>query len=101
MASPTPDRRVHSLLPRLTVNRRFMGEFISADPPCFTLGMVEERQRQYGLLALRPGKIIPPEITGAGFRFGHSLLGTSRYEVIHFAFEFYGFETYNGLLTAS
>ena len=98
MASPSPDRKVHALLPRLTVNRRFMSEFIAADPPCFALGMVEERQRQYGLLALRPGKIIPPEITNAGFRFGHSLLGTSRYEVIHFAFEFYGFETYNVLV---
>ena len=98
MPSPTPDRQVHSLLPRPTVNRRFMSEFISADPPCFALGMVEERQRQWGLLALRPGKIIPPEISGAGFRFGHSLLGTREYEVIHFAFEFYGFETYNVLV---
>jgi hypothetical protein len=75
-----------------------MAEFLSADPPCFALGMVEERQRQYGLLALRPDKIIPPEITSTGFRFGHSLLGTSSYEVVHFALAFYGFETYNVLV---
>ena len=30
--------------------------------------------------------------------FGHSLLGTAAYEVIHFAFMFYGFVTYNVLI---
>jgi hypothetical protein len=98
MTKQPPDRHVQPLLPRLVVNRPFIREFISADPPCFALGMVEERQQQYGLLALRPVEIIPPEISNAGFRFGHSLLGTAAFEVIHFAFEFYGFKTYNVLI---
>ena len=34
----------------------------------------------------------------SGFRFGHSLLGTREYEVLHFAFAFYGFEAYNVLV---
>jgi hypothetical protein len=98
MAKLTPNHKVHPFLPKLTVNRQFMREFISADPPCFALGTVEEQKRQYGFLALRPGEIIPPVISNAGFRFGHSLLGTTAFEVIHFAFEFYGFETYNVLI---
>jgi len=46
------------LLPTLTVNRPFMRAFLAADPPCFALGMVEERQRQSGFLALRTAEII-------------------------------------------
>ena len=45
---PDEDRcamsNVHRLLPRLTVNRQFMGDFIAAGTPCFALGLVEERQ---------------------------------------------------------
>ena len=89
---------IYPLLPRLTVNRCFMGEFIASPTPCFALGMVEERGRACGFLAVRPDEIIPPGITDAGFRFGHSLLGTTRFEVAHFAFEFYGFKTYNVLV---
>ena len=37
-----------------------MREFIAADAPCFALGMVEERKRQCGFVALRPDKVIPP-----------------------------------------
>ncbi len=90
--------KVYSLLPKLTVNGQFMNEFISAQAPCFALGLVEERKRQCGFLALRPNEVIPPEVSSAGFRFGHSLLGTADFEVVHFAFEFYGFETYNVLI---
>ena len=90
--------KVYSLLPKLTVNEQFMNEFISAQAPCFALGLVEERKRQCGFLALRPNEVIPPEVSSAGFRFGHSLLGTADFEVVHFAFEFYGFETYNVLI---
>jgi hypothetical protein len=90
--------KVYSLLPKLTVNEQFINEFISAQAPCFALGLVEERKRQCGFLALRPNEVIPPEVSSAGFRFGHSLLGTADFEVVHFAFEFYGFETYNVLI---
>ena len=90
--------KVYSLLPKLTVNGQFINEFISAQAPCFALGLVEERKRQCGFLALRPNEVIPSEVSSAGFRFGHSLLGTADFEVVHFAFEFYGFETYNVLI---
>lgn len=88
----------HTFLSKLTVNRAFMKEFLAADSPCFALGLVEERQRKCGFLALRPGEIIPPEIRNLGFRFGHALLGTSDYTVIQFVFEFYGFSQYNVLI---
>lgn len=75
-----------------------MRAFLAADPPCFALGMVEERQEQSGFLALRPDTILSPDITNAGFRFGHALLGTADYEVVQFVLAFYGFETYNALV---
>jgi len=90
--------KVTPLLPRLTVNRRFIDEFVSAATPCCALGVVEERKRQCGLIALRPDKLIPEHITDGGFCFGHTLLGTAEYEVVHFAFHFYGFGTYNVLV---
>jgi hypothetical protein len=33
-----------------------------------------------------------------GFRFGHGMLGNDNFEVLHFVFQFYGFETYNALI---
>lgn len=89
---------VYPLLPRLTVNGAFMDEFLAATAPCFALGLVEERQRTCGFLAIRPNETLPPNVTAAGFRFGHSLLGTSHYLIVHFAFEFYGFARYNVLV---
>jgi hypothetical protein len=86
------------MLSALTVNRSFMREFIEADAPCFALGLVEEQGRPCGFLALRPGEEIPPEAVEGGFAFGHSLYGGSRFEVLHFAFVFYGFQTYHVLL---
>ena len=83
--------KIHSRLPKLIVNRSFMFEFVDADAPCFALGMVEERKGAYAFLALRPGIVIPADVTRSGFRFGHSLRGTDHFEAIHFVFEFYGF----------
>lgn len=86
------------MLPTLTVNGTFIREFVSADAPCFALGMIEERQRQCGLVALRPDKPIPPAVCDGGFRFGHALRGNASFEVMHFIFQFYGFGTYNALV---
>src|SRR5712691_10149192 len=91
-------REGYPVRPTLTVNRQFMHEFIAAETPCFALGVVEERKRPCGFLALRPHEVIPPGITNAGFRFGHSLFGNASFAVVHFAFEFYGFKTYNVLV---
>lgn len=87
-----------SFLPKLTLNRRFIRDFLDETAPCFALGMVEETRQQFAVLALRPGVTIPPGITDRGFEFGHSLQGNADYEVIYFAFEFRGFATYNVLL---
>ncbi len=86
------------MLPALTVNRSFMNAFISAETPCFALGIVEEQGRPCGFLALRPEEETPSRISDGGFNFGHSLFGSDAFEVIHFAFEFYGFRTYNVLI---
>jgi hypothetical protein len=85
-------------LPKLTVNGQFMRDFMAEESPCFALGLVEERKKTCGFLALRPAEVIPPEISGLGFNFGHALLGTTEFEVIQFVFHFYGFETYNMLV---
>lgn len=89
---------VHPLLTPLTVNRSMIQDFLDAPDPCFAMGLVEERKRQCGFLALRPGVQIPPQITQGGFSFGHALLGTSKFDVLHFCFHFYGFGTYNVLV---
>jgi hypothetical protein len=80
------------------MNGQFIRDFIAAESPCFALGLVEERKQPCGFLALRPAEVIPPEISAVGFNFGHALLGTAEFEVIQFAFQFYGFETYNVLV---
>ena len=85
-------------LPELIVNRSFMMELVTADTPCFAMGLVEEGGLEYGFLGFRPHDSIPRTVTNAGFGFGHTLLGDDTFEVIHFAFEFYGYQNYNVLL---
>lgn len=92
---------VSPLLPKLTLNRRFAEHLLKAPAPCCGVGIVEDRRQPYALLALRPGAAIPDGLSARGFEFGHSLYGNAQYEVIHFAFEFYGFETYHVLLNPS
>ena len=89
---------IHRLLTRLTLNRRFVEDFISADMPCFAMGVVEERKLPHGFLALRTAETLPSDISRGGFNFGHSVLGNSKFEVVHFVFEFYNFHTFNVLV---
>jgi hypothetical protein len=89
---------VHRLLPKLTINRQFVDDFLAAKSPCFAFGLIEERRQTLGLLALRHAEVIPPQTMSAGFNFGHSVLGNTDFEVVHFAFEFYGFGVYNTLI---
>src|SRR6266545_4279094 len=84
--------------PALVVNRLFMQEFLAAEPPCFALGMVEERQRLCGMLALRLDKEMPEAIADGGFQFVHALFGTTAFAVLHVVFAFPGFQTYNVLI---
>jgi hypothetical protein len=92
---------VTRLLPTLAVNGQLMRDFLAAPAPCFTLGVVEERRQPRGFLALRPQQPIPAEVSAGGFNLGHALLGTLRYEVVQFSFQFYGFATYHVLLNPS
>ena len=73
-------------VPKLTVNAQLMRDFMAEESPCFALGLVEERKQPCGFLALRPAEVIPPEISGLGFNFGHALLGTTEFEVIQSPF---------------
>jgi len=74
-----------------------MSDFVASETPCFALGLVEERKRRCGFMALRLVEPLPPAISDAGFRFGHSLYGNADFETVHFTFQFYGFHTYNVL----
>lgn len=89
------------MLPTLTVNRSFIQALIAAETPCCGLGLVEVDKKKSGFLALRPGEAIPEASLSLGFNFGHSLYGSSQFEVVHFAFEFYGFKTYHALVNPS
>ncbi len=88
-------------LPPLTLNRRFVQDFLAQDAPCCARGLIEAHGQPCAVLALRPGVAIPSGITDLGFNLGHTVLGGSDFELIHFAFEFYGFATYNVLLNPS
>jgi hypothetical protein len=69
---------IYTLLPRLNINRQFVEDFMSADVPCFAMGVVEERKSPRAVLALRTAETIPSEIAQGGFNFGHSLFGNSK-----------------------
>jgi hypothetical protein len=89
---------VQSFRPRMTINRRFMAEFMAADAPCFALGFMEEQKRVSGFLALRLDPPVPRHVTDIGLRLGQGLIGTSEFEVVHFTFEFYGHGIYHALV---
>jgi hypothetical protein len=88
----------HPSLSPLTVNGRFIDELLSAEAPCFALGLVEEKRRTRGFLALRLEEDIPAEVAAAGFGLGHQLLGDDDFEVARFSFDFYGFKTWHALV---
>ncbi len=77
---------VRRLLPKLTLNRHFVEDFLGVPEPCCALGLIEERKQVLPLVALRPGCALPNDVSTHGFDFGHSVLGTDRFEVMHFAF---------------
>lgn len=91
---------VHNYLPRLRVNELLIRDLMAAQAPCFALGYVEDRKEKSGFIAVRPESPIPNQVTQKGMNFGHSVLGTSQFKVLHFGFEFYGHATYHGLVPA-
>ena len=46
-----------AVLPELTVNQSFMVELVTADTPCFAIGLVEEGGIEYGFLGFRPDEL--------------------------------------------
>lgn len=82
----------------LALNELFIQDLMVATAPCFALGYVEAQNEICGFIALRPEAPIPAISTRQGFRFGHSVLGTEGGPVLHFAFDFYGYKTYHGLV---
>ncbi len=89
---------VQTFRPRMTINRRFLADFMAADAPCFALGFVEEQKRVSGFLGLRLDPPVPRRVTDIGLRLGQGLIGTREFEVVHFTFEFYGHGTYHALV---
>jgi hypothetical protein len=94
-------RTTRPMLPTLTVNRQFMVDFITKEPSCLALGLVEAESSQCAMIALRLNEALPREVSARGFAFGHALYGGVGWEVVHFGFEFYGFATYNALINPS
>lgn len=92
---------VRQLLPKLALNRDFIDEFMTQPEACCALGVIEERRRVLPLIAIRPHCPLPLAVTEQGFTFGHSVLGTSAYEVVHFAFTFRNVGNFNVLLNPS
>ena len=88
-------------LPELAVNRPFMSAFLAEEPPCLALGMVEEGDSRCAMVALRLDQALPRQVSAGGFSFGHALFGSDTWEVVHFAFTFYRFATYNVLINPS
>jgi hypothetical protein len=66
---------VRPALPTLTVNRRFMMDFIAREPPCLALGLVEVEGSQCAMITLHLSEALPREVSAAGFVFGHTLYG--------------------------
>ena len=94
--------KVYRLLTKLTLNRRFAQDFLDAPPePCCALSVIEEREQVLPLVAFRPGVVLPYGVAEQGFDFGHSVLGGDSYEIVHFAFKFRGFCTYDVLVNPS
>lgn len=87
--------------PPLTVNRSFMSALLDEDAPCLAPGIAETEGSRCALIALRLDEPIPRSISGAEFEFGHALIGTKTWEVVHFAFSFSGLLTFHALLNPS
>lgn len=88
-------------LPELAVNRPFMSAFLGEEPPCLALGMADEGASRCAMVALHLDRALPRQVSAGGFSFGHALFGSGTWEVVHFAFAFYGFATYNVLINPS
>jgi len=90
--------KMQKSLPKLVVNKLFIQNIFNAEAPCISLGLMEVEQKECGFIALRPDINIPSNVTQTGFNLGHCLLGTDEIVVCQFAFEFYGFQTYEVLI---
>lgn len=81
---------VHSLLPRLCVNRRLLQAIVDEPRPCCAMGFVEERRRVLPLVALGLPEVGDLATLGDGFRLGHQVATTHEVEALLLDFEFQG-----------
>jgi len=77
------------------MNRLFVQDLMSAPPPCFAAGYIEELGKTTGFLAMRPRALIPKDALSSGFSFGHSVQEYDGEILLHFGFKFYGHKTYH------
>ena len=87
--------------PKLILNGLFMQDFMKSKVSSFGLGYVKEGGMKKGFLALKLTEEVPKNSTQQGFNFGHSVLELNGNPIFHFAFRFYDFKTYNGLVIPS
>lgn len=92
---------VRPLVPRVTVNRRFVHALMSQERACCALGLIEVRKEVFGLLALRPEPPVSSAASADGFELGHQLLVARGGEVVRLSFEFRNAATYHVLLNPS
>jgi hypothetical protein len=66
----------------------------------FRLGLGRGREEPLRVRGapLRFDQPVPRAVLDRGFRFGHQILGNDHWNVVHFSFEFYGWESYLTLL---
>ncbi len=93
-----PVTRVQQLPPTLTVNGRFLAEFISAVAPCFARGLVEQRRFWSGLLAIQLAENVPLEVLGVGCQLRCAVVGPPEYDLMKFSFGFQGLAPYHALV---
>ncbi len=79
----------------MIVNRQLMAAFLEEEGPCAMLGIAEDDQGQCGLIALKLDTVLPRDVAAAGFALGNALFGNRDWQVLHLAFNFYGFRNYN------
>lgn len=87
-----------TVLPEMIVNRKLMTAFLAEEPPCTALGIAQDDQGRCGMIALRLNTVLPRAVAQAGFSLGNGLFGGREWQVLHLAFNFYGFRTYNLLI---
>ena len=86
-------------LPDLTFNGCFVDSFaLGKGPNSLTLGVVEERKKEIGFIAIRPLENIPENVWAQGFNLGQRLIEEGDIQLIHFVLSFYRYHDFHIVL---